>query len=275
MVLLRQMIAITRLSIRRIMFTRFMYTILFLAALPIILLVVIGVGMHMHGSSGPDIATLHNMIERILREFYLRFIIFSVAIISGFTIVRQDLDDRTLHYLLLVPVRRWSVVVSKFFGFWIVTSVVLIASYWMAYMVSMLIVVGPAATVRDLFGEDARYAVLLRETGVMLLAMTTYGTIGMAFGSIMKSLAFAPILWIWEMVLPWLPQALKELNLSYYFHSLLPVQETARNRPWEIMAQQASVSTCLLVLAGIIVLAIGAAVLVFWWRECTYVEENA
>ncbi len=275
MVLWRQILSMTRLSVRRLIFTRFMFAGLLLAALPILILVLIGVGMHLHGSSGPDVAMLHNMQERILREFYLRFVIFFVAIITGFAIVRQDLDDRTLHCLLLAPVQRWSAVLAKFIGFWIVTAVVLIVSYWSAYAVSMLIVTGPSATVRDLFGQDARLYVLLRESCVMLLAMTTYGTIGMAFGSVVKSLVFAPILWLWEMALPWLPAALKKLTLSYYFHSLLPVQETARNRSWEILSQPASTLTSLLVLGCTILVAIGLAVLVFWWRECAYVEENA
>lgn len=275
MMLLRQMVSITRLSIRRLVFTRFMFIILLLAVLPILLLVVIGISMNLHHVSTRDIAEIHNMQERILRECYIRFIIFFVASISGFAIVRQDLDDRTLHYLLLAPVRRWSVVISKFIGFWIVTAIVLTASYWAAYAVSMLIVVGPAATVRDLFGENPRYVSILRETGVMLLAMTTYGTIGMAFGSVLKSLVFAPILWTWEMVLPWLPLTLKKLNLSYYFHSLLPVPQTGKTYALEIVSQPASTLTSLLVLGCMILIAIGLAVLVFWWRECAYVEETA
>lgn len=275
MMLLRQMFSIARLSIRRLVFTRFMLVSLVLAVLPILMLVLIGVSMNLRHMSTNDIAELHNMQERILREFYIRFIIFFVASISGFAIVRQDLDDRTLHFLLLVPVPRWSVVISKFIGFWIVTAIVLTASYWAAYAVSMLIVVGPAATVRDLFGEHSRYPIVLRETGVMLLAMTTYGAIGMAFGSVLKSLVFAPILWIWEMVLPWLPLSLKMINLTYYFHSLLPEPRTGKTYALEIVSQPASTLTSLLVLAGVTVLAVGVAVLVFWWRECSYIEEPA
>ncbi len=70
MVLWRQILSMTRLSVRRLIFTRFMFAGLLLAALPILILVLIGVGMHLHGSSGPDVAMLHNMQERILREFY-------------------------------------------------------------------------------------------------------------------------------------------------------------------------------------------------------------
>ncbi|MCE5229747.1 ABC transporter permease [bacterium] len=278
--LFRQIIATTRLSIRRLLFTRFMVANLLLAALPIIILVLIGISLHFHRMSGPDIGTLHRYLEQLLRMFYLHFIIFFVAIISGFAIVRQDLDDRTLHYLILVPVPRWAVIVAKFIAFWVVTAATLLASLWLTYIIAMLIVAGPAATVRDLFGNELWFVVLLRESGVLLLAMTVYGAIGMAAGSVFKSLVFAPILWVWESALPWLPMGLKRLTLTHYFHSLLPFPTTPASQrgAWsaiEIVGVPATMLECFVVLTIVTIIAVGVALLVFWWRECAYVEEAA
>ncbi|MEN6624959.1 MAG: hypothetical protein ABFD69_01890 [Candidatus Sumerlaeia bacterium] len=271
----RQIVALTRLSMRRLMFTRFMFSNLLLASLPVIMLVVIAVSMKLGNMSGPGLPDLHQGLERMLRFFYLHFIIFFVATVSGFAIVRQDLDDRTLHYIVLAPVKRWAVTISKFIAFWILSAAILLASYWATYLSACLIVAGPSATVRDLFGEAGWFGNLVRESCVIVLALTTYGAIGMAMGSVFKSLVFAPILWVWEATLPWLPAGLKLLALSHYFQSMLPVKVTEKQRMLEILADPASLTLSLTVLACVTAISIAIALLVNLWRECAYIEEQA
>lgn len=270
-----QLIALTRLSMRRLLFTRFMFSNVLLAGLPIAMLLLIGVSMHLRGMGGGNTQDLHELLEKMLRFFYLHFIVFFVGTVSGFAIVRQDLDDRTLHYLILAPVQRWIVTLAKFISFWVIAAATLLISYWSTYVISFLMIAGPAVTVKELFGEAGWFGNLSRESAVILLAMTTYGAIGMAMGSLFKSLVFAPILWVWEALLPWLPAGLKLLALSHYFQSMLPVQVTGKEHVLEILADPATLTMSLVVLSSVTVIAVAAAVLVYWLRECAYVEEQA
>ena len=272
-VLARQMHACAGLAMRRYAGTRFMLTAVLLAALPLLLIVIMTVSMRLR-QHVPTPAEQDQIFQFLLRTMYLHFVVFFVAIHNGFAIARQDLDDRTLHYILLQPIPRWAVVVSRVIAFAVISGALILGSVWLTYAIWKIGLAGPGGLVRDLLGESRGLVRLLRESGVLMLAMIGYGAIGMLVGSIFKSAVPVAMVWLWEGLLAFLPQALKELTLAHYLQSLLPGALTGQRRLLELLGEPAGTLQSILVIAIVAGAALAMTILVFHFRECVYAEEQ-
>ncbi len=279
MILARQMFSLTRLSIRRLAGTRFMIANLLLAALPVVLTLVIVVALRIQQPDPPSIEMARveaaHYFQFILRTLYLHFVVFFIAIISGFAISRQDLEERTLHFILLQPIPRWAMVAARFVGYLGLSIALVLTSLWLSYLILIGGRFGLGGLIQDLFGTGGRLGGLLLESLVLVMALIAYGAIGMAGGSAFKTLVFAPLLWVWDGLLPFLPQALKELSLTHYFQSLLPERLIEQGRLLELLGEPAATTQSLFAIALVSVTAIILALAVFQTRECIYNEDAA
>jgi len=185
--------------------------------------------------------------------------------------MRQEVDDRTLHYLFLQPVPRWVLIVGKTAAYLVLASGVCTVSLWVTYSIMSLSACGVGGTVSDLFGQG-RFVILLKESFVLVFGLLAYGSVAMLMGSLFKSGFYALILLAWEAGLPYLPSTLKLWTVMYYLHSLLPERLTEQRKLFELLGEPASVGVSILVVGFVSLVFIGICMALFQFRECLYKE---
>jgi ABC-type Na+ efflux pump permease subunit len=266
-ILLRQLGALYGLSVRRLFFSKFMVTNVALGAIPVAVTVLILVS----GNAAFATGEYHKTFDQFVRALYLHFIIFFVGNIFGFAIIRQELDDQTLHFLLLQPIRRWSLIVAKLLAYLTLASAVCVGGLWLSYAIIPLWRIGPSGLVADLF-VDGRFLVLVRQSVVLVLGLLAYGCVAMAIGSFVKSSFYALLLLGWESGLSYLPPALKMWTVVHYLHSLLPEPIQAPRQIFEMIGEPASILVSLAVLTAVSAVGFATALIVFQLRQCLYGE---
>jgi len=254
------------LSLRRLALTRAMAAVVGLGALPVAICLLLAIHRPLGG-----LAEVHDVYEGFLRILYLHFIVFFSANILGFTIMRGEFDDRTLHYLLLRPLRRWELVTGKFLAFLVLCGVAAGASLALTYLALTLPGPGVREAVADLLGAG-RLAILAREWAVLVLGLVVYGTFAMLMGGLFRSGMFGIVLLGWESALPYLPSALKLWTAMHYLQSLLPERPHGQRRLFELLGEPAPAALSIGVLVGLTALFLVLSIALFYFRQCQYGE---
>lgn len=233
-----------------------------LVALPAVLAVVYRVVLAT-GGQARALAPL-DLYALVVAVFWIRNVLPLAALFHATSLVADEVEGRTLTYLLTRPITRPAILAGKF----------------TAYLVTSLAVALPAAVVTFFLLASARgwsevaAAVpdLFRDLGVMALALVAYGALFTLLGVLLKRPVIPGLLFLfgWELVAN-LPGYLPRLTLTTWLRSLV------RHRPAEeglsqLFAQVQPVGLSLAVLIVAIVVFLAAAALVFSERE--YVLEQ-
>jgi ABC-type transport system involved in multi-copper enzyme maturation permease subunit len=270
--LIRTYLTLINLSIRRYLFSRYMWVLIFLGGLPVLFALIYWLRLIVihSGPLVPKYVELNNIVQTMFRVLYIHFVIFFVANIFGFSLIRKEVDDRTLHLLFLQPVSKVTIILSKYLGFiavtWIFLSMTFLATY-----AFFLIPYGMKSLMKDLF-ENGRALSLLKECFVMLIALAMYGAFSMMMGSIFKTGGYGLIFYLWETALPYLPSTLKFFTISHYLQALTPEKSAISPRMFELYGTMPSLLRCWITF--FILLAVLITITMFLIRryECKYSE---
>ncbi len=263
----RQLFAVYTLALRRLIRSNYVWGVLVLCALPIgISILIAATASEQFSPSGVVVA-----YQPMLRTLFIHFIVFFVGNLSGYAVIRQDMDERTLHYLFLQPVKRWTLVLAKFAAFISVAGAMCVASIWITYFILVLPQAGPGGLVADLFA-GGRLVGLIKESIVILLGLTAFGSFAMLMASFFKNQAYALFWLLWESALPYLPSIMKKFTVMHYLQSLLPEKPTDLRKMFEFLGEQASTLQSLTVLCGFVIVVTAIAVVVFHFKECLYAD---
>ena len=124
---------LTRIEIRRNLFTRRAWWIYFLAFIPaVIILIHLLIDSH----SGPGMSDDTMVLAGVVQLYYVRLGIFFGCLGIFSRLIRGEMIERSLHYYLLSPVRREVILLSKFFA-GAVSAVVLFGAAMIADFVLM------------------------------------------------------------------------------------------------------------------------------------------
>lgn len=259
---LSQLFACWTLGLRRLARSKFFLGTVIASALPLVLTTIIGLN---RPQSSNDPLELASYLDHMARTFYLHFVVFFTATVLGFAALRQEIDDRTLHYLLLQPSPRWAILAGRYLS--VVTLVLgcVVASLWLNNILAPLLVLGAHGPGEWLL-QPGRVDLLLRQTGVLGLAVAAYSAIGVLAGSFLKTQGYALLLILWELTLPYMPATLKPFALTHYFHSLLPrASESAKL--FELLGEPAPRTQSLVVPLTIVLIALVLAFGIFQFKE--------
>jgi ABC-type transport system involved in multi-copper enzyme maturation permease subunit len=267
-VALRSIWAVLLLSAQRLIRSKFLWANLGLAAVPV---AIACLWSFAPDAGSRDLGDAHALFGTLLRTLHLHIVVFFVANIFGFAVMRQELDDHTLHYLVLQPTGRWVLVLGKLVACTLLASALCVASLWIAFLVMILPRFGLEALARDLFIEGWLSA-LLKGSLVVILGLLAYTTIAMLMGSFFKSGLYGLLFLAWEAGLPYLPSTMKHWTIMHYLQSLLPETATIEHRIFEMLGDPAPVWMCLTVIGAVALVFTGVCTLLFQFRECLYTE---
>jgi ABC-type transport system involved in multi-copper enzyme maturation permease subunit len=197
---------------RRTIFMGLIVTAPVLIALFIRLLVALGAPLQVAGGSvkmtGPAIFGLMIWI------FYLRFTVPVLGVFYGTSLVADEVEDKTITYLFVRPIRRGAVLVGKYFAYVACTVFVVLPSVMLVYLLIVPLNGSLGASFLDLLKDLILLAIGLAVYGAL------FGLIGAKFNRpLLIGLVF---IFGWEQVALAFPGYLKKFTIAYYLQSLVP-----------------------------------------------------
>ena len=194
-------------------------------------------------------------------QFIFGFILVILAVVFGTGVIAQEVEQKTIVYLLTRPIPRWRILLAKFAAAVVVTT----ATAWITSLLVAIVTYGPGGLGASPLGRDLLILPIgaLAYTGLFLLIATVLNR------PLMYGLLFA---FGWETWVPSLAGNFQKLSLIAYLHVLAPHSnkepETLENSLNQVL-QQEIISSRLAwsVLLGTIVVTVLAACLLFSIRE--------
>ena len=188
--------AILRLSVRQLTGKWRMLLILFLAALPV------GLSVIVHFAAKGDATFNEDYTNVLLDGMLVAGILPIVTMALATSAFGNELEDKTLGYLALMPLARWRIVLPK-----VVASLIICGP--------LLVISGAAAT---LLGFDGEVRPAVAVTAALAAGVTAYGTIFTWAGLVTtRALPFALIyVLLWEGVISSFIQGVDYLSVRGY-----------------------------------------------------------
>ena len=231
------------------------------AALLVGVAVAIAALVRANAGAGPfDPAASYNGISSVLVFGYM-VVILSLVFSTG--LIGQEIEQKTIPYLLTRPMPRWRILLAKYLAAVIVTTV----TVWVADFVVALTLFGPAKIGASHLWKDLLILPLgaMAYSGLFMLLATLVPK------ALMYGLGYAFI----EPLLPMLPGDWQKISLLSYLHALAPHLDAG-----DISAgsQAAAVDiagwVAWTVVVCVILASVGSALAVFSTREYTPQEER-
>ncbi len=216
----RQITGILRLELRRNLFSRRSFVLYFLAFAPVGLFLIWTISPATRHFDGPAQAVAQVFAPVFVG--YLRTVIFLSALTTFMSLYRSEILERSLHYYYLTPVRRWVLVVGKYFSALLSAFAVFTVSTTSLFVLTC-IPWGPGATARYVF-DGPGLGNLGAYVFIAILGCIGYGAVFLLIGLFFKNaIVPAAAIWGWEAINFLLPPLLKKFSVIYYLRSLYPI----------------------------------------------------
>ncbi|HSA96773.1 MAG TPA: ABC transporter permease subunit, partial [Acidobacteriota bacterium] len=166
----------------------------------------------LHGRTG-DMAAVST---EILMVFFLQFYIVLVTLFFGTSVTAEEVENRTLAYLLTRPVPKTAIVLGKFSAY--------------AALTSAMVTIGLGASFFILnagrLGEPALYATFFRYLGVLVMGVLAYTALFTFLGTVLKRAIILGLVfgYGWETAIQYFPGSTQRFSIVHYLKSLLPYQ---------------------------------------------------
>lgn len=139
------------------------YVLAFLSFIPVIFMFVVRL-----------IPQKASVIDTLLLEstvtFYLMFIVILVALFQSTTLLSDEIENNTIIYLLMRPISKMSIVLSKFMAYWVGATIPVAVSHLLVFI---FIATHPKSQITFLSGLRLEVLYL----SVIILGLLAYGSI--------------------------------------------------------------------------------------------------
>ena len=179
-----------------------------LGLIPVALAVIVRIVLH--GRSGLMAA----VFTEILMVFFLQFYIVILALFYGTSVTAEEVENRTLSYLITRPIPKPAIVLGKSAAY----AVLMFAMVGVSLALSYFIMNAARLSDPDLTATFFRYLGVL---GLGVLAYTAFFTF---LGAVLKRAIIVGMVFGfgWENVIQYFPGSTQKLSIVHYLKSLLP-----------------------------------------------------
>jgi ABC-type transport system involved in multi-copper enzyme maturation permease subunit len=178
---------------------------------------------------------------------YIRFIVPVLGVFYGTGLIADEVDDKTITYLFVRPIRRGAVLVGKYFAYVACTTLLILPSVMLIYF--LVVPIGGGSI-------GAAFPTLIVDLGMLALGIAAYGALFAFVGARLKRPLVIGLVFIfgWEPGVLLFPGYLKRATISYYLQGLVPhamPDDSAVNVLMQIFQEIPAVPLSLAALAGI------------------------
>ena len=265
----RQVLGLVRLELRRLLLTRRALLLGIAAAIPVVIVLLVAT-VPVGGQSVLERFGSRTVYETIFETVFLGAILFFGCLYVFFNLFRGEILERSLHYLLLAPVRRELVVLAKFAAAVAAVAALFMASTALSYLTTYA-GVGVRVALDDLTAGPGG-AHLFAYLGVTLLGCIGYGALFTLIGMVFRNpIVPAAALYFWEMLHFLLPPALKKLSVIHYLKGLLPVP--LPEGPFAVVVEPPPAAVSVLGLLAFAAVVLALTALIVRRMEVRYTED--
>jgi ABC-type transport system involved in multi-copper enzyme maturation permease subunit len=260
----RQLATVVRIDARRILRSKRSWPVFFLAAVPVVLLLLIR--SEMAAQPLEHVGQVHQVFANIFQGLMLLTVIFFGALQLFMNLFRGEVVDRSLHYYFLAPVRREVLVLGKYLAGLLVGAIV----FGLATAASYLLVFSRVGAF-ELWGATS-LGYLGAYLASALLGVVGYGAMFLLLGLFFRNPVFpALVLYGWEWANFLLPPFLKRISVIHYLKSLCPV--AVSEGPFALIAEPARPVAAVLGVLALSAALVTVAALAIRRVEVTYGDE--
>jgi ABC-type transport system involved in multi-copper enzyme maturation permease subunit len=218
-----QAFRLTRIELRRNLFSWKATWIYFLAFVPtVILFLHFLIDRHSQSSMGEDTGILAGIIQL----YYIRLGVFFGCLGIFSRLIRGEMIERSLHFYLLSPVRREVLLLAKFAA-GSISALVLFGSAILADFALTYAFFGAAGSGYVFNGPGLGQ--LEAYLAIIILACLGYGAVFLLLSMMFRNPTPAAMLVLgWEAINPVLPSLLQKLSVASYLRHLMPVNVAAQ-----------------------------------------------
>jgi ABC-type transport system involved in multi-copper enzyme maturation permease subunit len=146
--------------------------------------------------------------------FYLRFTVPVLGVFYGTSLMADEVEDKTITYLFVRPIRRGAVLLGKYLAYLACTVFVVLPSVMLVY----LLVVPMQGSLGSSFID------LLKDLSLLALGLAVYGALFAFIGAKFKRPLLVGIVFIfgWEQAALLFPGYMKKFTVAYYLQGLVP-----------------------------------------------------
>src|SRR3989449_4579448 len=247
---LRKAWVVTGLTLRYLMGTRRGIAIAVLAAVP--LLLTVGLALARVASFGIQ------LFQILLIPLFFQVVLIFVTLVNATTLIRDEIEDNTLPYLLTRPVSKPAVVLYKYIGYLVAVLVLLVPPIVLAYGVTEAYQRTSLATDLD---------VLDGFLVATVIGSAAYGAVFLFISVLVrKPLAVGLLIgFVWESIVGSIPGDVPKLSVIHYLKSIL--QGMIAVGPMTTYGSDISAGVAVLILVGLSVAMIVLSLMVFQQME--------
>jgi ABC-2 type transport system permease protein len=254
--------AVFDLSLEGMMWSRRTLLMGILVALPVLFAIVYRVVLATQPQA--ELLPPADLYAVIVALYWIRNVLPLAALFFATSLVADEVEGRTLTYLITRPLTRPSIFVGKFAAYVVTTLSLALPAGVLAFFILL--------SARGLASVPPAVGDLLRDLGVMALALVAYGAFFALLGVFLKRPVIPGLMFLygWELMAN-LPGYLPRLTLTAWLRSLIhhrPAQEGLAGLFQQVLPS----GQALAVLIGVSAVFLAAAAWIFSTRE--YVLEQ-
>jgi ABC-2 type transport system permease protein len=247
--------AVFGISLEGMLWSRRSFVLGLLLAIPVLIAIVYRLVL---AARMPAEITGFHLYGYLVALFWVRNALPLAALFYATALIADEVEGRTLTYLLTRPVERRAILAGKFGAYLVTTlSLALPAAILTFFLLATSKGVTLSASVPDLF----------RDLGVLSLTLVVYGALFALMGVLMKRPLIPGLLFlfVWELVAN-LPGYMPRFTVTAWLRSLVTHRPAGRGMS-EIFGQVLPTGLSLGVLAGMTVVFLFLAIWIFSRRE--------
>lgn len=194
------------LTFRYLLTTRRGIATALLASTPLIVVLALAAA----GSESLDIF----LFQLMMVPLFLQVVLIFITLVHATTIIREEIEDNTLPYLLTRPISKPAIALSKYGGYLVVVLLLLLPPFALSYVVTQ-------AYAGDPLSADAD--TLLAFSLAAGLGALAYGAFFFLLSVILRRPLAAGLLFgfLWESIVGSLPGDVPKLSIIYYLRTIL------------------------------------------------------
>lgn len=203
---MRKLWVVTGLTLRYLLGTRRVIAMVLLSAIPFILALSL---------AAARVAAFDILLFQVLMiPLFFSVVLIFVTLVNATALIREEIEDNTIPYLLTRPISRPAVVLSKYIGYLAAVLLLLVPPILLAYGVTEAYQGTGLATDRDVLGGFLVATVL---------GCAAYGAFFLFISVLVRKPLAAGLLFgfVWESIVGSLPGDVPKLSVIHYLKSIL------------------------------------------------------
>ncbi len=150
----------------------------------------------------------------------IHFLVVFVTLFYGTALISEEVDGKTLTYLLVRPIPKPTIMVGKFLALAWISALLVLPTVFFSYAILYL-----GGDLGPLL-EDA--GVLGKDIGTIMLALMAYGSLFSLLGAWLKHPIITGLVYAfgWEGIISYLPGFTRKLTITHYVQSIFPHEDT-------------------------------------------------